>query len=201
MLVPESSLLELSEVLFLIDALEGVDEKTIVLLEDCVLAGQLKWEVSVEGIAETGASKSLYGFVSVEHTHVYTSIEISDVLNGRCAAIFRGKSDIDGTRLSDNVILTAVLITESVSSDNNWLSPAWNATGDVGDHNRFSEDSAIEDVSDGAVGAPPHLLEVKLFDTAFIGGDGGALYGNLVFLGGISRVDCDLIISGITRCD
>jgi len=185
----------------LIDALEGVDEKTIVLLEDCVLAGQLQWEVSVEGIAETGASKSFHGFVSVEHTHVDTSVEIGNVLNGRCATIFRGESDINGTRLGDNIVLAAVLITESVSSDNNWLSPAWNATGDVGDNNRFSEDSAIEDVSDGTVGASPHLLEVELFDTALIGGDGGALYGNLMFLGGVSRVDCDLIVGGITGCD
>lgn len=38
----------------------------------------------------------------------------------------------------------------------------WNDARDVGDHNRLAEDGSVENVSDGAIGALPHLLEIEL---------------------------------------
>jgi len=42
----------------------------------------------------------------------------------------------------------------------------------------FAEDHAAEDVADGAVRRPPHLLEVELLHAAFVRRDGRALHRN-----------------------
>ena len=53
----------------------------------------------------------------------------------------------------------------------------------------LAEHSSVEDVTDGAVGRLPHLLEVELLDTLLIGGDGRALDGNVVLQGRLGGVD------------
>lgn len=58
--------------------------------------------------------------------------------------------------------------------------------------------SNVQDVSDGAVGGQPHLLELELLDTGLIGGDGGALDADAVLLDSFSGVDGDLVICLVT---
>ena len=198
-LVPEACSLHLRLVLLLVEALEGVDEETIVLLENGVLAGELEGEASVECVAETSTTEGLDRRVGVEHTHVHAGLNVSDVLDGRLTSVFGSVLDFNATGFGYNVILAAVLITESVSSDDDWLGPAWNALGNIFDDNRLPEDGAVEDVSDGSVWTLPHLLKAELFDTTLIWGDSGALYSNLVLHGSVSSINRDLIISGITR--
>lgn len=48
--------------------------------------------------------------------------------------------------------------------------------------------------TDGSVGALPHLLELELFDTRFVGRDGCALDADTVLEDGIGSLDSDLII-------
>lgn len=54
------------------------------------------------------------------------------------------------------------LITERVPSDGDGLRPARNEPGNVLADDWLAEDRASQDVPDGAVGALPHLLQVKL---------------------------------------
>ena len=198
MFVPEALGLEGLKVLLLVDLLESIDEKTVVLLENGVLGRHLEGEITVERVLEASTGEGSDRFVSVEHTHVDTSIDIGDVLLDGRSTVLGGEGDIDTAGLGDDVVLATVLVTESVSSNDDGLGPAWHTAGDVGDNDGLSEDGTVEDVSDGSVGGSPHLLEVEFLNTALVGGDGGALDGDLMFLGGLSSVDGDLIVSGVT---
>ena len=55
-----------------------------------------------------------------------------------------------------------------VSADDNGLSPAWHETRDALADDWFTEHSATEDVTDGAVRAEPHLLQLELCGQGFI---------------------------------
>lgn len=75
-----------------------------------------------------------------------------DLLGGGGTAIFGGVSDLNFTGLGDNVVLASVLITISVSADDDRLSPPGYKSGDIADDNGFTEDCAVENVSDGSIG-------------------------------------------------
>ena len=85
-----------------------------------------------------------------------------------------------------------------MSADDDGLFPAGNKQGHIVADDGLSEDGAVEDVADGAIGRLPHLLQLELLHTLLIWSNGGALDSDLVLLDGISRLNCDLIISGIT---
>ena len=123
------------------------------------------------------------------------------MLLGGGSTALGGEGDIDGTGLSNDVVLATVLVTKSVTTNNNRLGPAWDTAGDVGNNNGLSEDGTVKNVSNGSVGTSPHLLEVELLNTALVGGDGGALDGNLVVLGRVGGVDGDLIVGRVTAGD
>jgi len=82
-----------------------------------------------------------------------------------------------------------------VSTDNNWLSPSGNKSGDVADNNWLAEDCSVKDVSDSSVGGLPHLLKTELLDSVSVGSDCGALNADFVLEHGFGAVDCDLVIS------
>lgn len=80
-----------------------------------------------------------------------------------------------------------------MTTNNNWLSPSWHEARDVFNNNRFSENSTVENVTNGTVWRLPHLFEVELFDTAFIRRDGSALDANFVLLHRVCAVNGDLV--------
>ena len=120
------------------------------------------------------------------------------LFNGR-TTVLGGEGDIYGAGLGHDIILAAVLVTKRVSSNNDWLSPSWHAARDILHDDWLSEDSSVKDVSNGTVRAPPHLLEVELFNSALVGSDRRALDGHLVLLGGIGCVDCNMVVGGVAR--
>lgn len=86
----------------------------------------------------------------------------------------------------------------SVSSNDDGLLPAWDEKGHIVADDGLTEHGTIEDVTDSSIGRFPHLLQLELLHTLLIGGDGGALDTNLVLLDGVSRLNCDLVVSGVT---
>jgi hypothetical protein len=62
------------------------------------------------------------------------------------------------TSFPRNKILSSVLVSESVSSDDDWLGPARDQSWNVIDDDWFSEHSAVKLISDGSVWTLPHLL-------------------------------------------
>ena len=139
--------------------------------------------------------------MGVKHAQIHSTVDVSNFLHGWVASIIWGEGDLDSTWLVNDIILAAVLVTESVSSNDDWRGPSWNASWDVRDDNWLSEDSSIEDVSDGSVWTSPHLLQIELLDSCLVWGDGGALDGDLVLLGSLSSIDSDLIIGLISAGD
>lgn len=75
-----------------------------------------------------------------------------NLLGGGGTAIVWGVPDLNFAGLGDNVVLASVLITVSVPADDDRLSPPGHKSGDIADDNGFTEDCAVENVSDGSVG-------------------------------------------------
>ena len=88
-----------------------------------------------------------------------------------------------------------------MSANNDGLGPARNESWDVFNDDRFSEDSSVKNVSDGSIGAFPHFFKIELFYSGLIGGDSGAFDTYFTLFDGISSVDGDLIIGGISMFD
>ena len=121
-----------------------------------------------------------------------------DLLHNWLTAISWSEHDLSSAWLVDDVVLAPVLISVSVPTNNDWLSPAWHESRDVGDDDGLSEDGSIEDVPDGAVGTLPHLLQTELLHSSLIWSDSGALNADLALLNGLGSIDGDLIIGGVS---
>jgi hypothetical protein len=144
-------------------------------------------------------SEFINRFVSVVHTqHNTWSGKLVNFESWGLATISWGESHCEGSCFLGAEVSGAVLITESVSSDNNWLGPAWNAFGNVFDDNWLTEDSTAENVSNSAVGWLPHLLEVEFLNTSFIGCNCGTLYADLACFDCCCAINSDLVVCGIT---
>ena len=85
-----------------------------------------------------------------------------------------------------------------VAANDDGLGPPWDKSWDIGANDGLTEDSTIEDVSNGSIGALPHLLQLELLNAILIRGDGGALDSNLVLLDSVGTLNSDLVVSGIT---
>lgn len=202
MFVVDTSGYHLLLVVVLVLLFEDINEKTVILLQDGVLGGKLEGHATVDRVVEARLGKGADRGVSVEHTKVATSIrgglEFVDELSDFLVAIFGGENKLELTFLVDNIVLAAVLITVGVTANDNRLGPAGHEAGDVLDNNGLTEDSAVEDVTDGTVGASPHLLEAELFDAISIGGNGSTLDTDLGALHSFSAINGNLIVGLIT---
>lgn len=89
----------------------------------------------------------------------------------------------------------------SMTADDDWLLPSWNQTRNILADDRFPEDGATEDVTNGAVGRLPHLLQLEFLDASLIGSDRCALDADVVLQNGISTIDGDLIVGLIAVLD
>ena len=54
-----------------------------------------------------------------------------DLLFGLIASVIRGENQLNLSRLLNDVVLALVLITISMSSDNDWLGPSWDESRNV----------------------------------------------------------------------
>mmetsp|Transcript_58958 Transcript_58958/g.81813 ORF Transcript_58958/g.81813 Transcript_58958/m.81813 type:complete len:351 (-) Transcript_58958:3-1055(-) len=194
-LIPETLSLVLLLVVRLVDGGKGVLESAVILLQDGVLGGHVQGVVSVKGILEASMSEFLDGIVMVVHTNTNTTARVVEDLEGLLVrAVLRGEDHLEFTGSVNDEIGGLVLITESVSANNDGLLPAGDVSRDLVDDDGLSEDGAAEVISDGTVGGLPHLLKVEFLDSGLIGGDGGALNTNLAFSNGLSCIHGDLIV-------
>ena len=79
----------------------------------------------------------------------------------------------------------------------NGFYPSAHKPGYIFPDNSFPEDSATQDISDGAIWRFPHLFQLELLHSLLIGGDGGTLDTNVVPLNSFCSVLGDLVIGGI----
>src|SRR5690606_25668100 len=98
----------------------------------------------------------------------------------------------------DYSVCRAVLVTKSVTADNDRLCPTWNKTRNVADDDRLTENCTIKDVTDCSVRRFPHLLKFEFFNTLLIRSDCRTLDTDVVFLDCFCSFDCYFIVSCIT---
>ena len=138
----------------------------------------------------------------IEHTKIAAAfLELSNLLHNWCTAIIRGEFDLDLSWLGNNVVLASVLITECVSTYDNWLDPAWNQTRNVFDNDWLTENCSIKNVSDCSIWTLPHLSQIELLNTISIGSNCCTFDSHLVFQDSFSAVNRDLIFCLVTVCD
>lgn len=152
-LVPDTGSLILSLVVLLVDGGEDVLEATVVTLEDGVLGGQVQGPLLLESILEARVGKVADGLVSVVHAHNDTTrlLEVEDLV---ALLLTRGISVGHGnlTRARDNEISGAVLVTVSVTADDDGLGPAGDKARDVLAEDGLTENGTTENVTEGSVG-------------------------------------------------
>ena len=79
----------------------------------------------------------------------------------------------------------------------NGFYPSAHKLGYIFPDNSFPEDSATQNISDGAIWRFLHLFQLQLLHSLLIGGDGGTLDTNVVLLYSFCSVLGDLVIGGI----
>jgi len=94
-----------------------------------------------------------------------------------------------------------ILVAERVAADDDGLGPPRHQARDVLADDRLAKDRAADDVADRPVRRPVHLLQAELLDARLVGGDRRALDGDPVLLGGVRRVDRDLIVGLVAALD
>ena len=88
----------------------------------------------------------------VEHAQVASALfEMIYLLDNWFRSIVRSEFDLNFSWLCNNIILASVLITESVSSNNDGFGPAWHESWDIRDDDWFSEHGTIEDISNSSI--------------------------------------------------
>lgn len=146
-------------------------------------------------------SKASDRFISVVHGETDTRSLVIEDLDTLGFTALGGVDKFKRTCTRNDKILGLVLVTVSVSSNNNGLFPARNNCGDSGNDNGLTENSTAKDVSNGTVGRKPHLLEVEFLHTGLIRSDGGTLDTDLVLDDGLSSINSDPIVSLVTVLD
>jgi len=119
-------------VVSLIDILKDFHEEAVIFLQDRVFSGEFEGHATVEGVSHAGACKGFDRFVCVEHANVAASVfKVHDLLRNDITAIIGSECDVDFASFGHDVVLAPVLVTESVSSDNDRLGPAGYKSWDV----------------------------------------------------------------------
>jgi hypothetical protein len=159
MLIPYLIFFELLLIVLFVDFLEDILEATIIFLQDSILSGQVQRINSRKGEFEAAMSKLFNTLISIVHSKTYTtfSFEFIDLVF-LFSSVFSSEDNLKGSRLVDCEICGSILISESMSSDDNRLFPSWNKSWDVLDDNRFSENCSIQDISDSSIWTFPHFL-------------------------------------------
>lgn len=86
-------------------------------------------------------------------------------------------------------------------ANHNRFLPAGHQSGDITDNNGLPEDSATQDIPDGAIGRLPHLLEFELLNSSLIRRDGRALDADLALPDGLGSLDGDLVVGLVAVLD
>src|SRR3954471_5630172 len=81
-----------------------------------------------------------------------------------------------------------------MSSYHYWPVPGCYKTWYIFDHYRFTEDSAIKNITDGTIWTLPHLLQFEFFHTVFIRSDGCAFDAYTILADGVCCIYSHLVI-------
>lgn len=174
-LVPDVLSFEIFSVGGFVDFLEDVLEASIVFLEDGVLRAHVERHLLEERKLEGGVRKPgdrIFGVILCLGDTWSLKVEYLDLFR---FAAFGSVDKFESAWAWDKSVLGTVLVTECVTSDDNWFLPAWYETRDARDDDGFTEYCAtaakqfmscgrmgmlrsvsLQDVPDGSVRRQPH---------------------------------------------
>jgi hypothetical protein len=148
---------------------------------------------------ETAVSEIFNAFINVVHTHTDTSFSFKfENLHFFFFTLSISEDYLESSWFINDKISGSVLITESMSSNNNWFFPSWNKPWNIFDDDWFSEYCTVKNVSDSSIWAFPHLFKFEFFNSCLIRSDGGTFDSYFTLLDGIGSIDGNLIVSGIS---
>src|SRR5216684_1013482 len=201
-LVGQFRCVKLALELFLENLLEQILETAIVDFENGVLGGEIYRVLALQAVVETGAREAADRLVQIEHRKADARTRsLEDLALDRYPAAVGLERELDRSRAVKLDLGGAILVPETVTGDDDREVPVGNDTRNVLADDGLAENRAVEDIADGAVGAPPHLLEVELLDAPFVGGDGRAFHCHPVLACRVGRVDRDLVVGLVPRLD
>lgn len=93
------------------------------------------------------------------------------------------------------------LVPVRMSSNDDGFDPARHQPGDVLTDDGFSEHGATQNVTDGAVGGAPHLLQVELLHPVLVRCDGGTFDAHAVLTHGFRSIHRHLVVRRVTVLD
>ena len=175
--------------------LKDLFELSVIDLGNGVLGGEPQILPGIDGVLEAGAGEGPDGRLLVvgslpEGWAVY--LLHGDGLLFR--AVIAAEGHGAGTGLPGNEVHTFVDIAVGVPGDGNRLLPVFHHRLDGVDADGGAEHGAVQDGADGAVRTFPHLRQLGIFlHSLLVGGNGGALHRNAVFLGSIGGVHRHLV--------
>jgi len=199
MFVPDFFILKLLFVGFFINSFENIFKSSIILFKNCIFCSHIKWILSLKCKFETTVSKVFNTFINIIHSHTNTSFTfIFEHFGSLLITLSISKNDFECSWLIDYKICSFVLISKSVSSNNDWFFPSRNKSRNIANDDWFSKYCSIKNVSNSPIRTFPHLFKIKLFDSCFIRSNGSAFNTNFVLFDSISSINSDLIVSRIS---
>lgn len=198
-LIPDLLSFEIFLIFFLVYFLEDVLESTIILLQNCILSSQIQRILSLKCKLEAAVSKAVDTFISVIHSHTDTASSFVMIdFHFLFRSIIAFEQNLKFAWLIHDEICGFVLISESMTSNDDWFFPAWNQSRNILDDNRLTENSTIEYISDGTIGTFPHFLQLELLNSSLIRSNSRTFNTNFTLFDSIGSINSNLIVSGIT---
>ena len=181
--------------------LEQLHEAAVIVLQDGVLGREIDRIAARQAVVERGAREVADRLVEIVHRHRDAGAGRLEHFALDHLAVVADELDRQRARGRELEIGGAVLVAIGVAADDDRLGPARHQPRHVLADDRLAEDHAAEDVADGAVRRPPHLLEAEFLHAALVGRDGGAFDRDADLLGLVGGVDGDLVVGLVALLD
>ena len=184
-----------------VDLLEDVLEAPVVGFQNRVLGREVDGILAHQPVVQRGAGEIANRVVEVVHRHRNAPAGKFEHLSLDHLAVLAFEADGQTALPGDYEIGRAVLIAIGVAADDNRLRPTGDETRHVLADDRLAEDDAAQNVADRAVRAPPHLLEMELFDPRLVGRDRRAFHADAAGLDRLGCVDRHLVVGRVAMLD
>ena len=182
--------------------MKNIFEATVISLKNCVFRAQVHRVVALQSVIKRCASKTSNRFVKVIHAHHDArTLKFGHFHLDWLAAILWHICHCHGARTGHFKVGRFVLITVGMTPNNDRLVPVRHQFRNVLADNRLAKHDAIQNVANRAIWRLPHLLQVKFFNSGFVGGYRCAFHADPVFQDCVCRINRHLVSRCITALD
>lgn len=143
MFIPDFSGFIFSFVIFFVHFLENIFEESVVFLQNSIFSGQVQWVFSIQSVVEACSGEISNRFFGVVHSNTATTTiwVVVDFKFLLWSSISWGINNFKFSWSIDNEISSSVLISMSVSANDDGIFPLRNQSWDVFTDNWGSKDS------------------------------------------------------------